>query len=262
MQKCLVQIFDSLAHPTLTGKWVSRNLDASFQTLKNKMQKTSVNWACAVGLDGIENYSHRSFYDACMRHDNLFPIAGFNPCCGNPVLELEQIKNIGYYGIKIHPRFSNLAYTDPAIDIALKICSNLDLPVFFCTYSYCGSENMASNTFDNLVALLNKNSGTKVILVHGGAVEVLKYMEYVRFNPNLLLDLSLTLFKYKGSSIDLDLKFLFESFDRRICIGTDHPEYTPIELEHRFDELSSGLTQEKKENIAFKNISNFLNIQL
>jgi len=257
-----MNIFDSLSHPTLTGKWVSKKHDSCFKTLQEKMQNTSVKWACAVGLDGIENYSHKSFYDICKKYKNLFPIAGFNPCITNHLPELRKIKKIGYYGIKIHPRFSNLAYTDPAIDITLKICGSLDIPVFFCTYSFCDTEKMAINSFNNLVGLLSKNTNTKVILVHGGAVEVLKYMEFVRFNPNLLLDLSLTLFKYKGSSIDLDLKFLFESFDRRICIGTDHPEYTPKDLENRFNELSSGLTKEKKENIAFRNISTFLSIQL
>jgi len=87
-------------------------------------------------------------------------------------------------------------------------------------------------------------------------------MELVRFNNNLLLDLSMTIMKYEGSSIDLDIQYLFKHFDKRICIGTDHPEYSPKELEKRFIYFSKDISDEKKRNIAFLNISKFLGITL
>ena len=62
-----------------------------------------------------------------------------------------------------------------------------------------------------------------MVLLHGGDVQLLRYAELVRFNANLILDLSLTIMKYAGSSLDADLSFLFREFDRRICIGSDHP---------------------------------------
>ena len=34
----------------------------------------------------------------------------------------------------------------------------------------------------------------------------------------------MTMQKYRGSSIEQDIKFLFRTFDERICIGSDHPE--------------------------------------
>lgn len=83
-------------------------------------------------------------------------------------------------------------------------------------------------------------------------------MELVRHNSNLLLDLSLTLLKYSGSSIDFDLKFLFSNFDQRICIGSDHPEYSHAEVLNKFKILSQGLPSEKVENIGYKNIMRFL----
>ena len=60
-----------------------------------------------------------------------------------------------------------------------------------------------------------------MIIVHGGGLEIMRYVELSRFNANILLDLSLVFMKYKNSSIDKDIQFLFESFDQRISIGSD-----------------------------------------
>ena len=95
--------------------------------------------------------------------------------------------------------------------------------------------------------------------MHGGTHEVLRFSELVRFNKNLLLDLSLTICKYRGSSLDMDIKYLFNQFDQRICIGTDYPEFSHVEVRNRFEHFSKGLTKIKKENIAFKNLENFFN---
>lgn len=42
----------------------------------------------------------------------------------------------------------------------------------------------------------------------------------------MLLDLSLTLPRFAGSSIGQDIKFLFNTFEKRIVLGSDFPEYT------------------------------------
>ena len=54
--------------------------------------------------------------------------------------------------------------------------------------------------------------------------------------PNVLLDLSNTLLRYQGSSLDRDIAWLFRSFDRRICIGSDYPDYEPGQLRARFEQ--------------------------
>jgi predicted TIM-barrel fold metal-dependent hydrolase len=257
-----IPIFDALAHPTLDGRWIRAHDDASFETLQQQMASSSVKWACAIGMDGIGGYSHESFFAECQKYDNLFPVAGFNPLEGNIDKTLERLKKIGFYGIKIHPRYSKAALTDERMDRTLKACARIGLPVFLCTFFYEKSLNMIENNFLNLVKLVNNNVDTRIVLVHGGAVEVMKYMELVRFNTNLLLDLSMTMIKYEGSSLDLDIQYLFNYFDRRICIGTDHPEYSPEELEKRFVYFSRGISDEKRRNIAYLNISKFLGITL
>jgi predicted TIM-barrel fold metal-dependent hydrolase len=115
-----------------------------------------------------------------------------------------------------------------------------------------------SDPLYSLVRLLKRCPNARVVLVHGGDVRLLEYAELVRFNQNLLLDLSLTIMKYRGSSLDTDIGFLFRQFDRRLCVGTDFPEYSPAALRARFDDFSRDLPAEKVENIAYRNLQTFL----
>jgi hypothetical protein len=97
-----------------------------------------------------------------------------------------------------------------------------------------------------------------VILLHGGVIKLLEVAEIVRHFPTVLLDLSFTLCKFAGSSLDLDIRYLFAQFDQRICIGSDSPEFTPMDLRIRFDSLSSGLIDAKVARIAGREFSNNL----
>jgi len=78
----------------------------------------------------------------------------------------------------------------------------------------------------------------------------------------VLLDLSFTLCKYEGSSIDLDIRYLFEKFDRRICIGSDSPEFDLSKLRQRFNQLTEGLDIVKKKNIGFQNLQAYVGADL
>ncbi len=260
-------IFDSLAHPTLTAKWLGKeNVNASFEALQEAMQNANYKAACAIGMAGIEEYEHSRFLKECQKYPNLVPIAGFKPPI-YPFIEkaIADIAAMGFKGIKIHPRFSNLNLmgNEPVLVKTLQEAAKHDLRVFWCTYMHTNLKSYPSqDPFYSLVSILKQSVDTKVVLVHGGDVELLKYAELVRFNDNLLLDLSLTLQKYPQSSIDADLQFLFQHFDRRICIGSDFPEYTLEHTRQRFEQFAESLSIEKRENIAWKNLSNFLGVNL
>jgi hypothetical protein len=70
----------------------------------------------------------------------------------------------------------------------------------------------------------------------------------------VLLDLSFTLCRYEGSSVDLDIRYLFQNFDQRICVGSDNPQFTLAQFRKRFDELSADLDPEKRMNAAHRNL--------
>jgi predicted TIM-barrel fold metal-dependent hydrolase len=256
-----IPLFDSLTHPTLTGQWVDGESDATFETLAADLKRWSFSRACAVGLAGVEGYEHEAFLAACAPHPQLVPIAGVDPSGGELGAELERVAQLGFRGVKIHPRISRWTPTPERLGDVLRLAGENGLPVLYCTYAHAPLDTYpTSDPFYVLVQALQRAPGTRVVLMHGGDVDLLRYAELVRFNDNLLLDLSFTLLKYRGSSIDADVAYLLHRFDRRICVGTDHPEFTQEDLRDRFDHLAVGVAREKAENVAFKNLEAFLGL--
>lgn len=262
-----IPIFDSLTHPTIDSNWIMPRYQgvAHLETLQKQMGKANVKWAFVVGMAGVGSYSQEEYIKlfANEKNKNLFPIAFYIPKekeINNIRLELKKIKEIGYKGIKLHPRFSNFSIDETLADV-IKIANELGLVCLLCTYCY-GSNSANRSTPESLMKMLAKIDDAKVVLIHGGAVRLLEYMEVARAYNNVLLDLSLTLCKYEGSSLDMDISFLFKQFDRRICIGSDFPEISLEKVRERFEYFSQGISLEKKQNIAYKNIVNFCNIDL
>jgi predicted TIM-barrel fold metal-dependent hydrolase len=257
----MLPLLDSLAHPTLSGRWLGRTGPADFATLVAELDDAGYLGACAIGLDGVEGYDHARFIQHCRAQPGLIPIAGLNPVADTSLDSLRALRQMGFRGVKIHPRFSGLTQSLDSLGPALRNAGEAGLTVFFCTYLHCGlAEHPTRDPFLSLVELLRQAPATRVILVHGGDVEVLRYAELVRFNANLLLDLSLTMMKYEGSSVDMDLAFLFRHFDRRICIGSDWPEYRPHQIRERFEQFAGDLPDEKRHNIAYRNLYHFLGL--
>jgi predicted TIM-barrel fold metal-dependent hydrolase len=255
-----MKIFDSLSHPTLSSNWINKGLDASFESLEESLKANNYAGACAVGLPNDESYSHINFYNECKKYPNLYPVAAIKnlDCVAG---ELDEIVRIGYRAIKVHPRYLKATNKFELLKNCFLEAYTRNLIVFYCSYFHCGIDSYPN--IDPLIGLVNLLKFTpklQLIIVHGGDVRVMEYMELVRHNPNLLLDLSLTILKYEGSSIDSDLKFLFSKFDQRICIGTDHPEYTHSHLAYRFGRLSQDIDSDKAANISYKNIMKFLGI--
>ncbi len=256
-----VPIFDSLTHPCFDSNWILPRYKgiASIDSLITQMQNNNVKWAFAVGMLGIGEYDVNKYvdfvYNKSSNNVQLFPIAYFHP--SNKTMkevkdEIRMMKNKGYVGIKLHPRISNFSYSIKIANI-IQEASFQQMKVLLCTYPY--ANNMALyNSPELLMEMLNKTNNAKILLLHSGAVRVIEYMEIARAFENILLDLSLTLCKYEGSSVDLDLAYMFEKFDRRICVGSDFPEFSISTLRNRFEFFSKNLPFDKIENIAFKNI--------
>ena len=260
MKSMIPSLFDSNSHPTVGGGWSKKRLDSTFEKLDRELAKHRYRGACAVGIWGLENYGHEAFINRCRKYPDLIPIAGYFPVDLRKIdRDLAAIKKMGFRGIKIHPKEPMIRLRDPRMAKAFKTAAKLQLPIFLCTYQHSLLKTYpVSDPFFDIVALLRSAPEARVVLVHGGDVDLLRYAELVRFNPNLLLDLSQTFMKYRSSSVDLDIRFLFERFDERICIGTDFPEYTHKEVKEQFARMSRGIFLKKLENIAFGNIGRFL----
>jgi predicted TIM-barrel fold metal-dependent hydrolase len=253
-------LFDSLSHPTLTGSWFGRDLDASWPALVKQMRENGFSRACAVGLAGIEGYEHEAFIDACKPYPELVPIAGVDPR-GDVDAELRRVQTLGFAGIKLHPRLSDFSLGDDCLIDAFRAAGAVDLPVFLCTYCHQPVEHAPlSDPLYGLARALRAVPDVRLVLLHGGDVELMRYMQLVRHSPNILIDLSFTMMKYAGSSLDLDLAYIMRGFNRRTCFGVDHPEYAHVEVRARFDALSAGMSDDERTNVGSRNLARFLRL--
>ena len=262
-----IPIFDSLIHPTVNGFWMEKEAGqiCGITTIEKMMESANIKWAFAVGMNGVGNYDEKKFLSIVQRSKaNLLPVAfyGYPEISGKKKTKewVTNLKKAGFKGVKVHPRISGLNLGNKDLSEMVKICGTENLPVLLCTYFYSPCENCSGNNIDSLIKFLINSGDTKMILLHAGTVRLLEMLEVARAFKNVLLDLSFTLNKYKGSSLDKDISFAFRNFDRRICIGSDYPEFTPADTRKRFEEFSKGLPKEKKENIAYKNIFKFLEL--
>jgi predicted TIM-barrel fold metal-dependent hydrolase len=250
----MTPLFDSNAHPTLA---TVENKE-SFTALKTLLDEAGFRGACAVGLPGKSGFAPQGYLEkaqAC----GFMAVAAWNDV---PAVAIEQqladLMAMGYRAIKIHPRLSGLSVRDERFARVLRVAAAASVTVFHCCYQFSGD---AHHPVDPLPALVDAVAGApdlKMVLLHGGTVELLRYAEAIRSNRNLLLDLSFTLNRYAGSSLDQDIAYLFRTFDQRICIGSDYPDYAPAQVRERFEQFAADLAQDKRDNIGWRNITELL----
>ncbi len=261
-----IPIFDSLTHPTVDGNWLmsSSVKTNSVEHLRQEMQENNVKWAFAVGMGSPTQPLHAQSYIDLVKpyQPSLYAVAFFDPQLAHHGLKgyLQSLKTMGFIGIKIHPRLARLSYLDPLVVEAVKYAAELNLIVLICTYTFSAEQSSVDNDLKALHQLLIYGLNTHMILLHGGVTQLLHVAEMIKSFPKTILDLSYTLCKFAGSSLDLDISYLFRSFDRRICVGSDSPEYSLQKMRNRFEHFAIDLARDKQENIAYKNLLQWVSI--
>jgi predicted TIM-barrel fold metal-dependent hydrolase len=264
-----IPIFDSLTHPTLDGSWIKAIPSANtLRELEAEMSATNVRWAFAVGMKGVGGYREEMYADYVRTaSQKILPIAYFDyqesETRSRVCSKLDIIAGRGYVGIKLHPRFSGINLRSKKLPGVLLEAARRQLAVLICTYTYGNSGAGKGNSYLDVGPLLERTPpDCKVVLLHGGDVNVLAMMEITRQHPTALLDLSFTICRYEGSSIDIDIRYLIKNFDRRICVGSDSPQFSLHELRRRLDELTDHVQRERVENVSYRNLLSFVTDKL
>ncbi len=254
----MTRFFDSLTHVTADGSWLGKRVhDASAARLFEELDKCDPWRACVVAIAGyVDNETVLRTARTCP--DRLVPIGSFNPvqCASAEAIreEARKLASNGFVGLKLHPRLNGYDPLQSEVVSAIHEAGERGLVVFLDTLFRQpgrGTPN-AADVVDELAARCPR---TRIVLLHGGGAQLLAMSEVVAAHPNLFLDLSFTLLRYEGSSLDADLRFLLHALDRRIVVGSDFPEYTPSQAKQRVIELGDGLPTEKLDNVLYGNLA-------
>tara|TARA_Y100001980_G_C14555302_1_gene343548 strand:+ start:888 stop:1682 length:795 start_codon:yes stop_codon:yes gene_type:complete len=256
-------LFDSNCHPTVKSTWLNKKNNNSFSELQKSVIKNNLSGALAVGIDSIDSFNRIQFINECKKYHSLVPIAGFSPHKGEIECNLEDIFNLGYRGIKIHPRFSKFNLVDGKEDLirTINICDNLGLVVLLCTYFLDQDGKMIlENPISYLNEVLKKTDDPKLILMHSGYLDYKNFFKKIISKTNLLFDFSYTIMQPELIDDKKTIKSVINNYYERICIGSDWPEFTHYQLIDRLIDLLKGISDDKIKKIMNYNIRKFFDL--
>ena len=260
-QASAVSFFDSLTHVTADGSWLgSTRYDARCERLLAELERCGPARACLVAIAGV--IENATVLDAARRHPERFvPIGSLNPATFDSEREIAdavaQLAAGSFAGLKLHPRLNGYDPLHVKVIRALRASGDAGLIVFLDTL-FRQPGRATRNAPDLVDALAVSAPHTQMILLHGGGSQILAVSEVVAVHANLVLDLSFTIHRFSGSSVDDDLRFLMRTFDRRMVVGSDFPEYEPLATRDRVYKLCEGLDPVKSANVLVANLQRLL----
>ena len=257
-------IYDGLTHPDFSNAELLNN------TIRYLREHHNVEGALAVPLPGQVNDIVK-YFEMCKSFSFFKPVGLFNPFDLNIEKQVILFKKYDCVAIKVHPRFSEWNWLSieglKVFNELMTQCSNYKLPIMFCTYfpSY-KKLSITSDPIYEITNLLLKHKELRLVLLHGGGVRILEYLEHFRYWDQILIDISYTLVKYEGSSVDLDLAYAFKNYDEKLSFGSDIPYCDYNVVTKKVDKLADEAKLVKKgmkiNNIMYNNITKFLNIKI
>ena len=247
-------MFDSCIH-------FQKNSFNYIEKISKKLSLNKINYALAM-YDSEKKITDRiKFKKNCEKFNNLIPVA-FLRNSKNIKSEINNIVKLKYKFIKIHPRILRKSLSD--VKFYTKVFNELkktNLVIMWCTFDGWEDQPSESNQINVIAGLIKIAKKNKILLMHGGGPNILKYYEKFRFINRVFLDLSYTLVHYYGTSVEKDIAFLAKKFDKRIVIGCDYPTINLKKYLSIVKNLSkkAKLNKIKKENIFHNNLYRIFN---
>jgi predicted TIM-barrel fold metal-dependent hydrolase len=250
----VAKYFDSLVHVTPHGRWFQTAFDASEGRLLREMDQAGVERAVVVALAGV--IDNAFVLDVCQRHTGrLIAGASLNPVAGSTANVVAaargDLRDGPFKVLKLHPRLNGYDVLDGKVLTLLDEMASWTTapPIWLDSLLYPKGVTMRLPPVDSIRYLADRYSGLRFMALHAGGANALVFFEALASFPNVMMDLSYSLTRYKGTSVTLDHRFLVERFDRRTVFGSDFPEVAIPDAAAALEGIVDGLPPEKAENV-------------
>ena len=185
-----------------------------------------------------------------------------NPLNLSSVNQLKNgINNLGYIGLKLHPRLQCYSLKDPKVKELCNVAGELNIPVLIDAFPD-GTHLMQGFSplnYSNLAVLCPK---TKFIWAHMGGHYVIDFMMLAKRLENVYMDFSYSLLYYQNNSTINDIIYCMKSMKfNKIFYGSDYPDRSIIKSYNMSIEIlkKHGLSDLELNKILYLNANNFFN---
>lgn len=259
-------IIDANTHITLNGRWFHTDHDASLERLLLNVKDAGIDKAIAVPLPGtIRNDEQAALING--QYDQLISACTFNPADYNTPGEAGEAFRKEFSGVKknlvkFHNRFGKYHPEDERFMEVLRVNDQMETPMLIGVCGLLHDRNISSavNTPVYFFDLAKKLARTDLIVMHGGGTQILAIAEICRDLHHVYFDLSMTLSKYRNTSVAKDISWLCHHYDRRMIWASDFPETTIKQALQDFSDTVGDLAEERRMNILGNNISRLLHL--
>lgn len=208
-------------------------------TLLQQMDRAGIDAAVVLGLPGLQ--TPEEVLGLCgAAPGRLFPLLGVHPAAPKDIERVRYARELGFYGLKLHPRLSRVAVTDPRWDEVLEQAAMAKVPVLFDAVPQCADYPLAAMNYLAFDVMVRRHPTVTFILAHACAPDVLGAFTLAKANKNVYLDMSFLAMYYGGSSLEKDIAFVSDNLDRYVIYGSDFPQYPVDEYLAAYRRIVAG----------------------
>lgn len=260
-------IIDANTHVTESGEWFHTAHDASIARLRKEIAQAGIDLAMVVPLPRtIDPDRQRELLqgEEKMHSAETFIPASFDSAAEAVSAFQQRFSNRPTTFVKFHNRFGQYHPEDERFMAVIDANDQLENPhvVGVCGLLHDRNTAYAVDPVIYFFNLARRMKRSKLIIMHGAGTHILRLAEACRDLHHVFIDLSMTLTKYKNTSIAQDIRWICQHYDRRVIWASDFPESSIVQSLLDFDDVVGELSEEKRANILGLNIAQLLNIHI
>ena len=232
------------------------NYDGTVDGLLRSMNKTGVDISVIMPI-ATKPSQHKSInnFAKLITNDKIISFGSLHPYGENLSHEINDLRNRGFKGIKLHPDYQGVCADDDKFISLVKTATENGLYVTIHSGHDTGIKPPFKGSIDKIKTLLNKVDDSFVILAHMGAFNQWDKVEDTIINSNAYFDTSVV---SRFINVNQYRRIIDKHGADRILFGSDMPWELPSDT-LKFLE-SSGISKYEIELITYKNANNILKI--
>lgn len=229
-------LVDCHVHVTPEGTWFNTDIQASFERLMEELSRSIIKKVVLLPVGKTkEELVKRTNYIAALASRYSEKIMGFAAYFEG--LDIQQVKDSGLIGIKIHPRQNHIDILSKKLFSFYEIAEENKLPIIFDSYctpiSDVPLEMIQPSNYAKIAKYFPK---LKIILAHSGMPMIWEAYTVIKWYKNVFADLSHILEYFKNTSLLIDLGWIVKKIPHKFIYGSDFPE---MKISNYFEEFKN-----------------------